>query len=175
MKISTKSSLKVYFLSLFRNMTSHNKQSFKMLLVAILLCLQLSPPNFTVSAIEIAAENPIVRNGFNRNSGCDESQSNQMQEEYQKCSTEFTNRHHASIGSAVSEEQHQKLTCQLLEDTVKCDELLSRCHSAEEVEKMKNAHISARVNQYNDNKDGINIMECRLAKEFLDLKNLSKK
>ena len=46
----------------------------------------------------------------------------------------------------------QKLTCQLLEDTVKCDELLSRCHSAEEVEKMKNAHISARINQYNDNK-----------------------
>ena len=107
MKISTKSSLKVYFLSLFRNMTSHNKQSFKMLLVAILLCLQLSPPNFTVSAIETAAANPIVRNRFNRNPGCDESQSNQMQEEYQKCSTEFTNRHHASIGSAVSEEQHQ--------------------------------------------------------------------
>ena len=94
MKISTKfqPSFKVYFMSLFRNMTSHNKQSFTMLLVAILLCLQLSPPNFaSVSAIETAAANPIIRERFNRNPGCDENQQNQMQEEYQKCSTEFTN------------------------------------------------------------------------------------
>ena len=46
----------------------------------------------------------------------------------------------------------QKYTCQLLEDTVACDSLLSRCHSPEEVEKMKDAHISARINQYDDNK-----------------------
>ena len=109
MKISTKlqPALKVYFLSLFKNMTKHNKQSFTMLLVAILLCLQLSPPNFTVSAIETAAANPIIRQRFNRNPGCDENQQNQMQEEYQKCSTEFTNRHHTNIGSAVTAEEHQ--------------------------------------------------------------------
>jgi len=139
-----------------------------MLLVTVLLCLQLSPPNFTVSAIETAAANPIIRQRFNRNPGCDESQQNQMQEEYQKCSTEFTNRHHTNIGSAVSRDDHQKYTCQLLEDTVACDSLLSRCHSPEEVEKMKDAHISARINQYDDNKDGINILECRLAKEYID-------
>ena len=46
----------------------------------------------------------------------------------------------------------QKYTCKLLEDTVKCDELLSRCHSAEEVKRMKDAHIAARINQYDDNK-----------------------
>jgi len=168
MKISTKlqPALKVYFLSLFKNMTKHNKQSFTMLLVAILLCLQLSPPNFTVSAIETAAANPRQR--FNRNPGCDENQQNQMQEEYQKCSTEFTNRHHTNIGSAVTAEEHQKYTCKLLEDTVKCDELLSRCHSAEEVKRMKDAHIAARINQYDDNKDGINIRECRLAKDYIE-------
>ena len=46
----------------------------------------------------------------------------------------------------------QKYTCKLLEDTMKCDELLSRCHSAEEVKRMKDAHIAARINQYDDNK-----------------------
>ena len=35
---------------------------------------------------------------------------------------------------------------------MKCDELLSRCHSAEEVKRMKDAHIAARINQYDDNK-----------------------
>ena len=109
MKMSTnfQSLLRLCFKSLFRNMTCHNKQSFTMLLVTVLLCLQLSPPNFTVSAIETAAANPIIRQRFNRNPGCDESQQNQMQEEYQKCSTEFTNRHHTNIGSAVSRDDHQ--------------------------------------------------------------------
>ena len=123
-----------------------------MLLMAIFLCLQLSPSHFTVSAIETAATNPTIRQRFNRNPGCDENERNQMIEEYQKCSTEFINRHHTNIGLAITAVEHQKHTCKLLEDTMKCDELLSRCHSAEEVKRMKDAHIAARINQYDDNK-----------------------
>ena len=139
-----------------------------MLLVAILLCLQLPPPHFTVSAIETAATNPIIRQRFNRNPGCDENEQNQMQEEYQKCATEFTSRHYTNIESAVTAEEHQKYTCKLLEDTIECDELLYRCHSAEEVKRMKDAHIAARISQFDDNQDGINILECRLAKDYIE-------
>ena len=139
-----------------------------MLLVAILLCLQLSQPHFTVSAIETAAANPIIRQRFNRNPACDENEQNQMREEYQKCSTEFTKRHFTNVGSAVTAEEHQKYTCKLLEDTMKCDELLSRCHSAEEVKRRKDEHIAARISQFDGNTDGINILECRLAKDYIE-------
>ena len=62
----------------------------------------------------------------------------------------------------------QKYTCKLLEDTVKCDELLSRCHSAEEVKRRKDEHIAARISQFDGNTDGINILECRLAKDYIE-------
>ena len=143
------------------------KQSFKMAFVPILLCLQLSPPHFTLSAIETAEDNPIIGPRFKRNPGCDENQQNQMEVEYQQCATEFTNSYYTNIESAVTAVEHQKYTCKLLEDTIKCDELLSQCHSAEEVKIMKDAHIVARINQFYDNMDGINIMECRLAKDYI--------
>lgn len=163
---SRKSFLTCFCMSLFRNMTYLNKQTVQVLLVTVLLCLQLSPPKFSVHAIETAAASPRVRH--NRNPGCNEDQQNKMNDEYKKCIQEFTNRHHSSIGTAISREDHQKYTCQLLADTVECDGLLSRCLSHEEVEDTKDGHILARINQYADNKDGINIKECPIAKDYVD-------
>ena len=102
---SQKSILTFFAMSLVRNMTYLNKQTVQVLLVTVLLCLQLSPPKYSVNAIETAAASPRVRH--NRNPGCNEDQQNKMQDEYNKCIKEFTNRHHTSIGSAVTKEDHQ--------------------------------------------------------------------
>lgn len=147
---SQKSFPTFFCMSLFKIMTYLNKQTVQVLLVTVLLCLQLSPPKFSVNAIETAAASPRVRH--NRNPGCNEDQQNTMNDEYRKCIQKFTNRHHASIGSALTREEHQKYTCQLLADTVECDKLLSRCLSHEEVENTKDGHIQARIIQYADNK-----------------------
>jgi hypothetical protein len=91
-----------------------------------------------------------------------------MSDEYTKCTHEFTNRHHENIGNAVTREDHQELTCQLLDDTVKCAAVLKRCHTTEELERTKDGHILARINQYADNQDGINIKECPIAKDYIE-------
>ena len=97
--------LTFFCMSLFRNMTYLNKQTVQVLLVTVLLCLQLSPPKFSVNAIETAAASPRVRH--NRNPGCNEDQQSKMNVEYNTCIQKFTNRHHASIGTAITREDHQ--------------------------------------------------------------------
>ena len=96
-----------YCKSLFRMMCYLNKQTVTALLVTGILCLQMSPPNFTVNAIETAAAQPRIRPRNNRNPGCDIEQQNKMTEEYRKCQNEFTQRHHKNTGTAVTTEDHQ--------------------------------------------------------------------
>jgi hypothetical protein len=152
-------------------MKSLNKQPGKCLLATVLFGLHLSPTKFTANGMETAASRPKMRPRNRRSLACDESQQNLMQEEYVKCSQEFIKNHHTSIGSAITTEEHQKYTCQLLDDTIECDALLSRCYSLEEVENMKIAHIVARINQYASNNDGINIRECQIAKQYMESGN----
>jgi hypothetical protein len=141
-----------------------DRQAVTILLVTVVVCLQLSLPNHTVNAA--AAAQPRIRN--NRNPGCDEDQQNKMNKEYQECQQKFTNLHHTNIGTAITTEDHQKYTCKLLADTVTCDDLMSRCDSPDDVQKVKDSHIIARINQYSDSKDGIKVEECDVAKEYLE-------
>ena len=89
--------------SLSRSMKYFDRQAVTLLLVAVVVCLQLSLPNHTVNAA--AAAQPRIRN--NRNPGCDEDQQNKMNKEYQECQQKFTNLHHTNIGTAITTEDHQ--------------------------------------------------------------------
>ena len=94
--------------SLFRIMTYLNKQTVTVLLVAGILCLQLSPlPSFTVNAAATAAAQPRIRPRNNRDPGCNDEQQGKMNQEYQACQHKFTNLHHTNIGSAITTEDHQ--------------------------------------------------------------------
>ena len=84
-----------------------NKQTVTVLLVTAILCLQMSPPNFTVNAIETAAAQPRIRQRINRNPGCDEEQQNEMTQEYRECIDKHTQQHHDKIGTAITTEDHQ--------------------------------------------------------------------
>lgn len=61
----------------------------------------------------------------------------------------------------------QAFTCQMLTDTVACGELWSRCHSDTEIRSMKDMHISARVQQFQGNSDGIDVKQCDVVKEYI--------
>ena len=79
-----------------------------MLLLAIFLLLQLSVPNFSIFGIATVAAYPnLFQQSKSRISDCDESQSNLMQEDYQKCAREFDERHYKASQTAVSAKQHQ--------------------------------------------------------------------
>ena len=78
-----------------------------MLLLAIFLLLQLSAPNFSIYGIATVAAYPNLFQQSSRSSNCDESQSNLMQEDYQKCAREFDERHYKASQTAVSAKQHQ--------------------------------------------------------------------
>ena len=93
--------------SLFTIMCYGEKQTLTILLVTAILCLQMSPTKFTVDAVETAAAQPRTRPRTHRNPGCDLEQQNKMTEEYRKCQTEFTQRHHQNTGKALTTLDHQ--------------------------------------------------------------------
>ena len=62
----------------------------------------------------------------------------------------------------------QKLTCKLLQDTVNCGELWKRCHAPAEVRSIQDTHIQARISQFRDNSDGIDVFKCPVVKEYYD-------
>ena len=112
---SQESFLTFFCMNFFRNMTYLNKQTVQVLLVTVLLCLQLSPPKFSVNAIETAAASPRLRlnedyeyyEDYEDYEDCNEDQQSKMNVEYNTCIKKFTNLHHASIGTAITREDHQ--------------------------------------------------------------------
>ena len=62
----------------------------------------------------------------------------------------------------------QKFTCKLLSDTVECGELWKRCHSDEEVRNIQDTHIQARIGQFRDNNEGIDVLKCPVVEEYLN-------
>jgi len=99
---------------------------------------------------------------------CNDDQQKQMQEEFQECLNKYTKEHHESSGIAETPEQYQKFTCKLLSDTVECGELWKRCHSDEEVRNIQDTHIQARIGQFRDNNEGIDVLKCPVVEEYLN-------
>jgi len=90
-----------------------------------------------------------------------------MTKEFQVCLDKVTKVHHESSGNAETPEQYQTYTCKLLSDTVECGELWKRCHSPDEVRNIQDTHIQARIGQFRDNNEGIDIKKCPVAEEYL--------
>ena len=62
----------------------------------------------------------------------------------------------------------QTYTCKLLSDTVECGELWKRCHSEEEVRNIQDTHIQARIGQFRDNNEGIDVFKCPVVSEYVN-------
>ena len=62
----------------------------------------------------------------------------------------------------------QEHTCKLLSDTVECGELWKRCHSAGEVRTIQDTHIQARITQFRDNREGIDVFKCPVVEEYIN-------
>lgn len=103
-----------------------------------------------------------------RHPSCNEDQQTKMQQEFSICIEKFTNEHHENTGKVVSTDEYQKFTCKLLSDTVVCGDLWKRCHGEEDVRSMKDMHIAARMSQFADNKDGIDVTKCAVVREYID-------
>lgn len=99
---------------------------------------------------------------------CNDDQQKQMTEEFQECLNKYTKEHHESSGKAETSEQYQKFTCKLLSDTVECGDLWKRCHSEEEVRNIQDTHIQARIGQFRDNREGIDVLKCPVVEEYLN-------
>ena len=56
----------------------------------------------------------------------------------------------------------------MLSETLGCGDFWSRCHSPQEVRNMKDLHIDARISQFQDNREGVDIKLCDVVKEYLD-------
>lgn len=102
-----------------------------------------------------------------RNPACNEEQQNKMNKEFQECLNKFTKEHHESTGKASSAEDYQKFTCKLLQDTVDCGSLWKRCHAPSEVRSIQDTHIQARISQFRDNNDGIDVFKCPVVEEYI--------
>jgi len=103
-----------------------------------------------------------------RNPTCNEDQQKKMTDEFQLCLGKFTKEHHEATGKATTAEQYQKHTCKLLSDTVECGELWKRCHSADEVRTIQDTHIQARITQFRDNREGIDVFKCPVVEEYIN-------
>lgn len=123
------------------------------LLVTVLLCT-----NF---------HNCYARSRRN-NPACNEDQQKKMNEEFTKCLKKYTNEHHEASGKATSPEDYQKYTCKLLSDTVECGALWSRCQSPTEVRYNQDTYIQARITQFRDNEDGIDVFKCPTVVEYIN-------
>ena len=49
-----------------------------------------------------------------------------------------------------------------------CGELWKRCHAPAEVRSIQDTHIQARISQFRDNSDGIDVFKCPVVKEYYD-------
>jgi len=96
---------------------------------------------------------------------CNEEQQNKMNTEFQECLAKYTKEHHEASGKATSDEDFQKYTCKLLEDTDNCGKVFKRCLPADEVRRMQDTHIQARIQQFRDDKS---VYECPVVKEYIE-------
>jgi len=96
---------------------------------------------------------------------CNEEQQNKMNTEFQQCLSKYTKEHHEASGKATSDEDFQKYTCKLLEDTDNCGKVFKRCLPADEVRRMQDTHIQARIQQFRDDKS---VYECPVVKEYIE-------
>ena len=55
-----------------------------------------------------------------------------------------------------------------MSDTVECGELWKRCHSAGEVRTIQDTHIQARITQFRDNREGIDVFKCPVVEEYIN-------
>ena len=55
-----------------------------------------------------------------------------------------------------------------MSDTVECGELWKRCHSEKEVRNIQDTHIQARIGQFRDNSEGIDVLKCPVVEEYLN-------
>ena len=62
----------------------------------------------------------------------------------------------------------QKYTCKLLSDTDECGALMKRCHSASEVRRNQDTYIQARISQFRDNTEGIDVFKCHVVEEYIN-------
>jgi len=91
-----------------------------------------------------------------------------MTQEFAECLNKYTKEHHESSGKATTPEEYQKFTCKLLSDTAECGELWKRCHSASEVRSIQDTHIQARITQFRDNTEGIDVFKCPVVEEYIN-------
>ena len=64
-------------------------------------------------------------------------------------------------------EEFQEQTCKLLANTVDdCGKIWELCYTPTEVRNIKDMHIQARIGQFQDNSDGIDVNECIIVKEY---------
>jgi len=99
---------------------------------------------------------------------CNDEQQKQMTQEFSECLNKYTKEHHESSGKAETPEQYQTYTCKLLSDTVECGELWKRCHSEDEVRNIQDTHIQARIGQFRDNNEGIDVFKCPVVSEYVN-------
>ena len=51
---------------------------------------------------------------------------------------------------------------------MECGELWKRCHSPSEVRTIQDTHIQARITQFRDNREGIDVFKCPVVEEYID-------
>ena len=51
---------------------------------------------------------------------------------------------------------------------MECGELWKRCHSEEEVRNIQDTHIQARIGQFRDNNEGIDVFKCPVVSEYVN-------
>lgn len=111
-----------------------------------------------------------VRKSFpSRAKECTEKDQREMSTQFNECINKYTQIHHENMGRAVSKEDSQRYTCQMLKDTVECGSLWKVCHTPAEVRTMKDSHIEARMSQFSDkSREDVDIEKCDVVKEYVE-------
>jgi len=98
---------------------------------------------------------------------CNDIQQKEMTDDFQQCLNEFTKEYYEQ--KAENPEKSQENTCNLLVETVtNCGEIWNRCYSPDEVRNIKDMHIQARIGQFQNNIDEIEVVKCSVVKEYLE-------
>jgi len=134
-------------------------------LVAVIMCLM-------VLGCESRSAGPggnRIRKSNRENRDCTEKDQSAMSSKFNDCINKFTQIHHENMGRAISKEDSQKYTCQMLKETVSCGDAWQSCHTQHEVRTMKDQHIQARMDQFKANRGGdVDITKCDVIKEYID-------
>jgi len=97
---------------------------------------------------------------------CNDSHQKLMNDDFHLCVTEYTQDYYAYRGSENPEEFHEQ-TCKLLANTVDdCGKIWELCYNPSEVRSIKDMHIQARIGQFQDNSDEIDVNKCLIVKEY---------